>query len=121
MRGQSQGREPAHDAPDDGSQSTRRGRRHFFRSPIKRLIDSRGLVEQLINRVETRVGSLGACAYAGRHILKVLFDTSSGLAIQVGLPRLSARPTVEDVSGRRQEGVIPDTTSIGGLDEPLDY
>ena len=45
----------------------------------------------------------------------------SGLAIQVGLPRLSARPTVEDVSGRRQEGVIPDTTSIGGLDEPLDY
>ncbi len=85
-------------------------------------LDCRGLVGQLINRFETRVGSLGACAYAGRHILKVLLDTSVW-ACHPGRPVAAERlwPTVEDVSGRRQEGVIPDTTSIGGLDEPLDY
>ena len=94
----------------------------FFRSPIKRLIDCRGLVEQLIDRVETRVGRVGACAYAGRHIPKVLFDTSVW-ACHPGRPAAAERPwwTVEDVSGRRQEGVIRDTTSIGGLAELLDY
>jgi len=85
----------------------------FFRSPIKRLIDCRGLVEQLVNRVDTSVGSLGACAYAGRHILKVLFDTSIW-ACHPGRPAAAERPcrTVEDASGRRQAGVIPETTSI---------
>ena len=94
----------------------------FFRSPIKRLIDCRGFLEQLINRVETRVGSLGAGAYAGRHFLKVLFDTSVW-ACHPGPPATAERPwrTVEDVSGRRQEGVIPDSASIGRLDELLGY
>jgi hypothetical protein len=65
---------------------------------------------------------LGACAYASRHILKVLFDTTVW-ACHPGRPAAAERPwrTVEDVLGRRQEGVIPDTTSIGGLDELLEY
>lgn len=61
-------------------------------------LDCRGLVGQLINRVETRVGSLGACAYAGRHILKVLLDTSVW-ACHPGRPVAAERPwrTVEEV------------------------
>jgi len=83
------------------------------------LIDCRGLVEQLINRVETRVGSLSACAYAGRHILKVLFDTCLwGLAIRVGMPQRTADAgLVEDISA--EEGVVPDPSSIHGSDELL--
>jgi hypothetical protein len=45
----------------------------------------------VIKRVKTRVGRLGARAYAGRHILNVSFDTCLwGLAIRVGMPQRTA-------------------------------
>src|SRR5204863_9991250 len=63
--------------------------------------------------VEPRVRRRGASAYAGRHILSVLFNTCCSAGPFVRL--------ADDVSGRRQAGAISDTSSIGALDALLEY
>ena len=65
--------------------------------------------------VEPRVRRRGASAYAGRHILSVLFNTwcSAGPLVRL------VWPTTSRVGDRKV--FISDTTSIGGLDALLEY